>query len=68
MSRVLSTYETVDRGKAVISISKEVLNIDYYDDHGRHFFNEEYPNKSMRYVTDAAENWVSGIKKLEDAI
>ena len=30
-----------------------------------HFdFKEDFPNKSLRYVEDAAENWALGIKKL----
>ena len=68
MSRVIETYETEDRGKAVISLVGEHFEIDYYDNMGHHFFNEEYHNKSISYVTDAAENWTLGIKKLEDEV
>jgi hypothetical protein len=31
------------------------------------FFVEDFPDKSMRYVEDAAENWALGIKKLEES-
>lgn len=67
-TRKIDEYETYDgRGKAVISIhlKDEMYQIDYYDDHDRHFFCEEFPNKTLRYVEDAAENWVAGIKTLE---
>lgn len=66
MSTVIDTYEVQGKGKAVISLVGEHFEIDYYDDYGRHYFNEEYVNKSIHYVTDAAENWTLGIKKLED--
>ena len=29
------------------------------------FFREDFPNNSIGYVEDAAENWSLGIKKLE---
>jgi len=32
------------------------------------FFEEEFPNKAIGYVEDAAENWALGIKKLEGSI
>ena len=66
-SRVLHTEEAPGgKGKAVISLVDEHFEIDYYDDSGRHFFNEEFHNHTFRYVEDAAENWAVGIKKLED--
>jgi hypothetical protein len=29
------------------------------------FFEESFPNNSISYVEDAAENWALGIKKLK---
>ena len=40
--------------------------IKYFDNNKKQFYTEDFPNKSLRYVEDAAENWVLGIKKLED--
>lgn len=68
MSRVISEWETYDnRGKAVVKYSDpdELFFIDYYDDHNHLFFTEDFPNKSVKYVEDAAENWVAGIKTLD---
>ena len=42
------------------------FNIDYYDDKGHHFFNEEYDDKTMAEVHEIAELWSIGKKKLED--
>lgn len=44
---------------------EEMFFIEYFDNAGRKFFTEDFPNKSMRYVEDAAENYVMGIKKLD---
>lgn len=41
--------------------------IEYYNN-GIKFHTEEYPNASVHYVEDAAENWTLGIKKLPDDI
>lgn len=67
-TRTMSTWETTDnRGKAVVKFSSidELFMIDYYDDVGHKFFTEEYPDKSIHYVEDAAYNWSVGIKELE---
>ena len=66
--RKISTYWADDgRGYAEVwmNFKEEVAFIKYFDDNGKKFFVEEFPNKSLRYVEDAAENWVMGIKKLE---
>jgi hypothetical protein len=66
-TRTISEWETLDnRGKAVVKYHSrsEMFIIDYYDDQGHWFFNEEYPNKALCYVEDAARNWVDGIKHL----
>ncbi len=64
----ISTYHANDgRGRAEVhfDFKSELAYIQYFDDNGRLFFTEEFPNKSLRYVEDAAENWALGIKKLE---
>lgn len=38
--------------------------IDYFDDQGHKFFREDFPDHSIFFVEDAAENWASGIKVL----
>lgn len=68
MGKHLSTYYTDDdKGycEVHIDLKDELLYIKYFDENGKRFFTEEFPNKSMRYVEDAAENWVMGIKKLD---
>ena len=65
--RTISEWETSDnRGKAVVKYSSlgEFFLIDYYDDEGHWFFCEEYADKSIHYVEDAAQNWTLGIKQL----
>ena len=32
------------------------------------FFTEDFPQKSINYVEDAAENWALGIKKLGEEL
>ena len=69
MIRKISTYYSdLDNGHCdvILDLKREMYYIEYYDDNKRQFFTEEFPNKSMRYVEDAAENWALGIKKLED--
>ena len=68
MSRIISTWPTPDnRGKAVVrySTKEEQFFIEYYDDAGHKFFSEDFPDKSIYYVEDAAYNWTVGIKELE---
>jgi hypothetical protein len=70
MGKKLSTYYA-EKGKGWCEIhldsKNESLYIKYFDDEGRKFFVEDFPDKSMRYVEDAAENWALGIKKLEES-
>jgi hypothetical protein len=69
MGRKVLTYLTNDnRGHCEIHVDakNEVFYIKYFDSNGKQFYTEDFPNKSLRYVEDAAENWVLGIKKLED--
>lgn len=66
--RIVSEWETLDnRGKAIVKYSDldEVFFIEYFDNANRMFFTEEFPNKSLKYVDDAAENWVLGYRQLE---
>jgi len=68
MGRKISTYNATDgRGRAEVhfDFKNELAYIIYFDDNGRQFFTEEFPNNSLPYVEDAAENWSLGIKKLE---
>ena len=69
MGKKLSTYY-FDNGKGCCEIhldsKNESLYIKYFDESGRKFFVEDFPNKSMLYVENAAENWALGIKKLGD--
>lgn len=69
MGNKLSTYYS-DFGKGYCEVhfdfKEEYAYIKYFDNNEKHFFTEDFKNKSMRYVEDAAENWALGIKKLED--
>jgi len=67
MGRNISTYWSNDGSKAEVNFDfkDELAYIEYYDDNGKLFFTEEFLNKSIRYVEDAAENWAEGIKILE---
>ncbi len=70
MGKKLSTYYH-DNGKAWAEIhidtKDELLYIKYFNESGILLCSEEFPNRSMRYVEDAAENWAMGIKRLEDS-
>ena len=67
MGKRLSTYWS-DKGKGFAEIHVDMMNesfyIKYYDSNSKLFFTEDFENKSLRYVEDAAENWALGIKKL----
>jgi len=66
--RKISTYYS-DHGQGYAEVwmdfKEEVAFIKYFDDNDVKFFEEDYPNKTIGYVEDAAENWALGIKKLE---
>lgn len=69
MGKKMLTYVTTDnRGYCEVHVDykHEMFYIKYFDSTGKQFYTEDFPNKSFRYVQDAAENWVNGIKKLED--
>lgn len=69
MGRKMSTYHS-EMGKGYCEVhmdfKEEMAYIKYFDDHDRQFYREEFPNKAIGYVTDAAINWCLGIKKLVD--
>lgn len=68
LRRKISTYYADPPGRGYaevwIDFKEEQGYIEYYDDNEKKFFTEDFPNKSMRYIEDAAENWALGIKKL----
>jgi len=67
MGKKLTTYYTPDnKGHCEVyyDFKEELAYIKYYDQNGKMFFTEDFPNKSIHFVNDAAENWCSGIKKL----
>jgi len=69
MGRKISTYHS-ELGKGYCEVhmnfKDEMAYIKYFDNNDKQFFVEDFPNHSLNYVTDAAENWCAGIKKLED--
>ena len=67
MSRIISTYRTSDETgycEVHFDFKDEIAYIKYFTESGKQFYLEEFPNKSIHYVNDAAENWVNGIKSL----
>lgn len=46
--------------KAVIQLVKETLSVDFYEN-DEYIWTIEYPDKSIHFVEDAAENWTLGI-------
>lgn len=69
MTKLLSTYfkEGVDLGARAEVHENDTRNgylIRYFDQNGHHMMDEEFAGNSLRFVEDAAENWVLGIKVL----
>lgn len=66
--KVSTVYSDNEKGWVEIHLDSknEMFYIKYFDESGRHFFTEDFPDKSLQYVEDAAENWATGIKKIED--
>lgn len=50
--------------RAEIHENSDGYLIEYYDPTGKNFRTETFAGKSLKYVSDAAENWVAGIKSL----
>ena len=69
MGKKMSTHTAhpEDRGYCEVhfDFKDEYAYIKYFGADGRCFYTEDFPNKSIHYVNDAAENWCVGIKKLE---
>jgi len=68
MGKKMSTYYSDDGlgyCEVHFNFKEEYAYIKYFNESGDMFFTEDFPNKSMRYVEDAAENWALGIKQLE---
>lgn len=65
--RIKTVYPETGKGWCEIhlDVKDESLYIKYFNEGGVVFFTEDFPNKSMHYVQDAADNWAVGIKKLE---
>ena len=65
--RKISTYYS-DKGNGYAEVwmdfKEEVAFIKYFDDNKNKFYEEEFPNKTIGYVEDAAENWAVGTKIL----
>ena len=69
MGRKLSTYYSeIGKGYCEVHMDfkEEMAYIKYFDNNGKMFFTEDFPEKSIHYVNDEAENWCVGIKKLEN--
>ena len=65
MGKRLSTYHKDDQYCEIhIDLKQEEFYIKYFDKNGKNYFIEEFPNKSLHYVQDAAENWTLGIKSV----
>jgi hypothetical protein len=67
MGKKLSTYYS-DNGNDYCEIhfsyKEEHAYIKYFTDGGIKYFEESFPNNSLRYVEDAAENWALGHKDI----
>ena len=59
----ISEYYNDAQCRAVIVKNHNNYSIEYYDANGLYLQTEKFENKNLRYVEDAAENWVNGIKK-----
>ena len=70
MGKKLAMYRTTDNTgycEVHFDYKEERGYIKYFDNTGKWFYTEEFPDHSMHYVHDAAENWSLGIKKLEES-
>lgn len=63
MARLIKEFFSENgRRKSLINLSKEVLSVDFYED-GKYTGSMDFPNKSIRYVEETAENWVVGVMR-----
>ena len=68
MNKHLSTYyaDPPNEGQYCevhFDFKEEYAYLTYHEENGKRFFKEDFPNKSLRYVEDAAENWTKGMIK-----
>ena len=69
VSKKISTYYSDnDKGYCEVhfDFKEECAFIKYYDNTGKSFFTEDFPNKSIRQVENEAEDWALGYKKLHE--
>ena len=68
MDKLISTYFSDDnplnRCDVVLDTKDERYRIDYYLGESL-AYTEKFPNNSLSYVEDAAENWACGIKVVD---
>jgi|TARA_B110000977_G_C10831901_1_gene398396 hypothetical protein len=67
MGKKLSTHwsdNSTDYCEIHFSYKEEYAYIKYFTEEGIKYFEETFPNNSLRYVEDAAENWALGYKDL----
>lgn len=65
-TKLITEFEVKDR-KAVVYLDtkEECYSVDFYEKDSM-IGTEHYPNKSIHWAEDCAENWVMGIKKVVD--
>lgn len=65
---LISTYfkENTQAARAEVMRNEagQYYYIDYYDAGGNKFYTETFPEKSLHFVEDAAENWSNNMKVL----
>ena len=63
--KLISTYYADAPGEGYAEVwfdyKEERAHIKYFNKNEKQFFTEEFPNNSLRYVEDAAENWALNI-------
>ena len=67
MGKRLSTFwsdNSNDYCEIHFDYKEEYAYIKYFTEEGTKYFEETFPNNSLRYVEDAAENWALGYKDL----
>lgn len=68
MGKLIKKYNSEIHGgwcEIHVDLKEEYFYIKYFNEEGQKIYiTEEFPNKSLHYVKDAAENWCTGLKKL----
>jgi len=60
-TKMIDSYYNGDGSRgAIIKLVDEQFVVDFYKE-GEYYHTIEYPNKSVHYVKDAAENYIHGI-------